>query len=379
MKTLKLNSTGPLVEFLQNILQILGFYTGSIDGIFGNGTRNAVIRFQRNFGLTPDGIVGFNTWRALSPYINGALGFIVPTNISYSSTILEINLNSLRNLYPFLEIGSIGRSVLNKNIPYIKMGQGPKEVFYSSSYHGNEWITSVVLMKFLADYCYCYKNNLTIFGYSARELFQNVTIYLVPMVNPDGVDLVTGEILVGSRPYLSAQQISNNYPNIPFVDGWKANIRGVDLNLQFPAGWANAREIKYSQGFTSPAPRDFVGYGPLTEPEALAVYNFTLIHNFRLILAYHSQGEVIYWQFQNYNPPRALYIGNQFSLVSGYSLESTPYNSSFAGYKDWFIQDYNRPGYTVEVGLGENPLPISQFDKIYSDNLGILVLGAVLA
>ena len=154
---------------------------------------------------------------------------------------------------------------------------------------------------------------------------------------------------------------------------------GVDLNLQFPAGWANAREIKYSQGFTSPAPRDFVGFGPLTEPEALAVYNFTLAHTFRLILAYHSQGEVIYWQFQNYNPPRALYIGNQFSLVSGYSLESTPYNSSFAGYKDWFIQDYNRPGYTVEVGLGTNPLPISQFDKIYSDNLGILVLGAVLA
>ena len=379
MKTLKLNSTGPLVEFLQNILQVLGFYTETIDGIFGNGTRNAVIRFQRNFGLTPDGIVGFYTWRALSPYINGALGFIVPTNISYSSTILEINLNSLRNLYPFLEIGSIGKSILNTNIPYIKMGQGPKEVFYSASFHANEWITSVVLMKFLADYCYCYKNNLTIFGYSARELFQNVTIYLVPMVNPDGVDLVTGEMPVGSRPYLSAQQISNNYPNIPFVDGWKANIRGVDLNLQFPAGWENAREIKYSQGFSSPAPRDFVGYGPLTEPEALAVYNFTLAHNFRLILAYHSQGEVIYWQFQNYNPPRALYIGNQFSLVSGYSLESTPYNSSFAGYKDWFIQDYNRPGYTVEVGLGTNPLPISQFDKIYSDNLGILVLGAVLA
>ena len=379
MKTLKLNSTGPLVEFLQNILQVLGFYTETIDGIFGNGTRNAVIRFQRNFGLTPDGIVGFYTWRALSPYINGALGFIVPTNISYSSTILEINLNSLRNLYPFLEIGSIGKSILNTDIPYIKMGQGPKEVFYSASFHANEWITSVVLMKFLADYCYCYKNNLTIFGYSARELFQNVTIYLVPMVNPDGVDLVTGEMPVGSRPYLSAQQISNNYPNIPFVDGWKANIRGVDLNLQFPAGWENAREIKYSQGFSSPAPRDFVGYGPLTEPEALAVYNFTLAHNFRLILAYHSQGEVIYWQFQNYNPPRALYIGNQFSLVSGYSLESTPYNSSFAGYKDWFIQDYNRPGYTVEVGLGTNPLPISQFDKIYSDNLGILVLGAVLA
>lgn len=36
-------------------------------------------------------------------------------------------------------------------------------------------------------------------------------------------------------------------------------------------------------------------------------------------------------------------------------------------------------GYTVECGLGENPLPISQFDTIYAENEGIFVLGAVLA
>lgn len=234
-------------------------------------------------------------------------------------------------------------------------------------------------MKFLADYCFCYQNNLTLFGYPARQLYNSTTIYIMPMVNPDGVDLVTGEIIPNSSVYQSAQLIANNFTNIPFPDGWKANIRGVDLNLQFPAGWENARAIKYSQGFTQPAPRDFVGYGPLTEPESQAIYNFTLMHNFRLILAYHSQGEVIYWQFQNFNPPRALWIGRQLAAVSGYTLEDTPYNSSFAGYKDWFIQNYNRPGYTIEVGYGINPLPISQFDQIYSDNLGILVLGAILS
>ena len=161
--------------------------------------------------------------------------------------------------------------------------------------------------------------------------------------------------------------------------GWKfLKSTGVDLNLQFPAGWQNARDIKYSQGFNKPAPRDFVGYGPLTEPEALAIYNFTLQHNFRLILAYHSQGEVIFWQFQNYNPPNSFFIGTQLANVSRYSLESTPFNSSFAGYKDWFIQNYNKPGYTIEVGLGINPLPLTQFNKIYNDNLSILVLGAIL-
>lgn len=127
-----------------------------------------------------------------------------------------------------------------------------------------------------------------------------------------------------------------------------------------------------------PAPRDFVGFAPLTEPEAIAIYNFTLQYDFKLVIAFHSQGEVIYWQFQNYNPPNAYNIGTKFSEASGYLLDSTPYDSSFAGYKDWFIQDFNKPGYTIEVGLGTNPLPISQFDQIYKDNLGILILGATL-
>ena len=127
-----------------------------------------------------------------------------------------------------------------------------------------------------------------------------------------------------------------------------------------------------------PSPRDFVGFGPLTEPEALALYNFTLVHNFRLILAYHTQGEVIYWKYADYLPERSEEIGERFAMASGYLLDITPTESAFAGYKDWFIQEYNRPGYTIEAGLGENPLPISQFNDIYNDNLGILVLGAVL-
>ena len=151
----------------------------------------------------------------------------------------------------------------------------------------------------------------------------------------------------------------------------------MDLNLQFPANWEEAKRIKYEQGFNKPAPRDFVGYSPLTEPEALALYYFTLNHNFRLILSYHTQGEVIFWKYLDFNPADSLIIGQEFSRVSGYALENTPYNSSFAGYKDWFISKYNKPGYTIEAGLGENPLPLSQFDKVYSDNLGILVLGSI--
>ena len=151
----------------------------------------------------------------------------------------------------------------------------------------------------------------------------------------------------------------------------------MDLNLQFPAKWDEAKRIKYEQGFNKPAPRDFVGYKSLTEPEAIAMYNFTRSNNFDLIIAFHTQGKEIYWNFQNINPPNGFEIGQQFATLSGYTLANVPYNSSFAGFKDWFIQDYNRPGFTIEAGIGENPLPLSQFDKIYKDNLGILTLKGI--
>lgn len=303
---------------------------------------------------------------------------IVQTNINYTHEIMMANLHELNNTYPFIQIQNVGFSVLGKSIPVIKLGRGRKQVFYSASIHAQEWITSVLLMKFIEDYCLTYVNNSSLFGVRIRDLFTQTSIYIMPMVNPDGVDLVTGFYPINSEIYRSFQSIAENFPTISFPSGYKANFNGVDLNLQFPAGWNQAKEIKYSQGFNKPSPRDFVGYGPLTEPESLAIYNFTLSYNFRLVIAYHTQGQEIYWQFQDFNPPNSEYIGNRLAQSSGYILAETPYNSSFAGYKDWFIQEFNRPGYTVEAGIGKNPLPISQFDEIYNDNIAILILGAIL-
>ena len=98
----------------------------------------------------------------------------------------------------------------------LDFGRGSKQVFYSASYHANEWITSVVLMKFIEDYCIAYNNNSRLYGYSVRRLFNSVSIYIMPMVNPDGVDLVTGNLNKASIAYLNALNISRQFPDIPF-------------------------------------------------------------------------------------------------------------------------------------------------------------------
>ena len=117
--------------------------------------------------------------------------------------------------------------------------------------------------------------------------------------------------------------------------------------------------------------------GPLTEPESLALYNYTLAHDFKLILSYHTQGEIIYGRYLEFEPVGAEELGKEFARISTYTLDDEKETNSYAGYRDWYISKYNRPGYTFETGMGQNPLPISQFEKIYKDNVGVLVTAAV--
>ena len=140
---------------------------------------------------------------------------IVNTNTKYNSSLLVQNLVALVRLYPFLNLQVTGKSVLGKNLYVIRLGNGPNRVFYSASFHANEWITSVVLMKFIEDYCNSYVNNSSLYGYNVRDLFSSSSIYIMPMVNPDGVDLVTGFLPVTSPAYRKAIEISNNFSNIP--------------------------------------------------------------------------------------------------------------------------------------------------------------------
>ena len=302
---------------------------------------------------------------------------IVKTDVPMTSRLCEDTILALVERYPFLRTEKLGVTAFGRSLRTLVVGNGPRKVVYSAAHHANEWITTPVLLKFAEELAAAMEAGGEIFGTDAGQLADTATIYMVPMVDPDGVDLVTGAIEPGTLQYETARRLADNYPAIPFPEGWKANLLGVDLNLNYPAGWLQAREIKFSQGYTRPGPRDYVGRAPLNQIETRLLAGYTEFLDPALVLAYHTQGEEIYWQFLDYDVPGARELGERFAEVSGYRLAETPYESSFAGYKDWFIQKFRRPGYTIEVGSGTNPLPLEQFDKIYQDNLGILVTAAL--
>lgn len=424
MLVLKTGSTGASVELLQLALNRAGFGPLDTDGLFGSRTKQALTAFQRSKGLSADGIAGPATNMALLPWYQGfrmysikagdslysiaqansvelpallsanpglppdnlrpgskiilPLPFdVVPTDISCSSRLVAYCVRGLSARYPFIVTGEAGRSVMGRPLWTLTMGQGRNRVLYNASHHANEWICSLVLLRFAEELAKAFVSGESIYGESAAEILSYATLCLIPAVNPDGIDLVTGDISAGEY-YANARRIAADYPRFRFPQDWKANIRGIDLNLQYPAGWEQARENKYAQGIVSPAPADFVGSAPLSAPEARAMYDFTLRYDPALILAYHTQGEVIYWKYLDFMPEGSENIAQLFSRLSGYEAEDTPFASGFAGYKDWFIQDFDRPGYTIEAGRGENPLPLEQFEQIYRDNLGILTYGTLV-
>ena len=298
---------------------------------------------------------------------------IVRTDVPITSALNDSYIQQILAAYPFCRSEVLTSTAFQRPIRTLVIGNGPRKVIFSASHHANEWITSLVLLKFAEDLALGIQNGEEL----ALQISNSATIYMVPMVDPDGVDLVAGAIGPGDIQYDLAQRLAQDYPTIPFPDGWKANLLGVDLNLNYPAGWMRAREIKFSQGFVSPGPRDYVGRSPLNQFETQALAGYTEYIDPALVLALHAQGEEIYWTFNDIFVPGAEELGRKMAQASGYTLATPPVNSSFAGYKDWFIQEFGRPGYTIEVGRGENPLPLSQFDAIYRATAPILRIAAL--
>ncbi len=289
---------------------------------------------------------------------------LISDPVSMTSCRQEAYLLRLRRQFPFVYVKTLTRTAFGRSVYALQFGSGSRKLLITAGHHANETITSDAVWQWLFTFCNALMDGEAVCGAEARELYHNAMVYLVPLVNPDGADLAAGVCASGSPEYRAAADIAVQYPDIPFPSGWKANLRGVDLNLNYPARWETARRIKKAQGISGPAPRDFAGFSPLDQPETAALAAFTRCIHPDLMLALHTQGSVIYPGPEETAPPGAHALAQAFSDASGYPVEPVPPESANAGFKDWFLQVFKRPAFTIEAGLGENPLPTSQLPEI---------------
>ncbi len=277
----------------------------------------------------------------------------------YLNEDVAVQCGQLARTYPFTAAHIIGNSVLGQPIMALRCGYGPRLIHINGAFHGNEWITSALIMRFMNELCATYAGfDAMPEARSLAKLCQEVTVWAVPMVNPDGAELAQCGVHPSHPLYRELLDWNNGEADFR---GWKANVRGVDLNDQFPAFWEEEKERRAVKG---PAPSDYCGPYPLSEPESAALAMLTARIPFLAVAALHTQGEEIYWNYRGYEPPQAEAMAARLESVSGY--KAVKLEGSDAGYKDWFIKQYGRPGFTIEAGLGTTPLPLEQFEEIYS-------------
>ena len=173
---------------------------------------------------------------------------IVNTEVPITSELNQRYLQQIAGKYPFTRLEEVGATDFQRPIWMLTIGTGKRHVLFTAAHHANEWITALVLLKYAEDLADAIQRGGILFGQRAKEMADAVTIHVIPLVNPDGVDLVTGAIGPESAQYQLARELAQKYPAIPFPEGWKANLLGVYLNLNYPAGWLQAREIKFAQG-----------------------------------------------------------------------------------------------------------------------------------
>jgi g-D-glutamyl-meso-diaminopimelate peptidase len=292
-------------------------------------------------------------------------------SIEYTDSSFRKSIKKLKEEYPFLNSFFIGQSCMGRSIPAFKIGNSDKYSLYVAAFHGSERITSTILLMYLEDICYSIKNNLPLEGINIKNVLNKKGIIIVPKINPDGCEIS----LCGAA---AAGAYAKEIKRISAGDTihWNANLRGVDINHNFSAGWHSLRNMERQMGIYGPSKTRYGGPYPESEPETAALTvlcrNFDISH----AIALHSQGKVIYWRYGDKIPKKSEKMVSIMASASGYRPDDPTGLAVGGGFKDWFIETFDRPAFTVEVGLGENPLPAEECENIYNEIKKMLVISS---
>ncbi|MCC8022281.1 MAG: M14 family metallocarboxypeptidase [Clostridiales bacterium] len=279
-------------------------------------------------------------------------------------------VDTLSEVYPFLHREVVGYSWEGRRIYALSIGNQSQCSLYHAATHGCEWLTSLVLLRFVEELCASYRSAEAFSSIDVAAALEERGAMFLPCVNPDGVQIhLYGASAAGTFTDLVESVSDGEYRR------WNANARGVDINHNFDAGWETLQEMERAQGICGPAPRQYGGKSPESELETHTLTKLCRSKSFRTAFALHAQGEEIYYLYGDNRPRRADLMAKILSASSGYRLADQEGLASHGGFKDWFVKERNRPAFTIELGRGENPLPLEDFPAIYEKVREMFLLG----
>lgn len=287
---------------------------------------------------------------------------------SYSYEKMLNDAQTLEVLYPeIIKVDSIGESEWGNNIPCIYLGKGKESILLIGTHHAREWITTQFLMELVKEYAAGYEKEEQIGEYSAK-LLDDISLVIVPMLNPDGVMIqqngLQGHSIIKQLKLWRMNHFSRDFKR------WKANGLGIDLNRQYPADWGALKKWPAWSSY-----KQYRGKEPIQAKEVKEVVSFTQQLKPILSLTYHTSGQEVYWYYQTpkENIVRDYVLAKQIGKMTGYELGLPESDAVGGGYTDWFITTFQRPAFTIEMCelVKETNPPNSCLHDEYNRNVAV--------
>jgi Predicted carboxypeptidase len=272
------------------------------------------------------------------------MGFIMAYDRVFGWAEVASAASILRCRYDeLLDAGSIGNSGLGKELSILTLGRGTRRVLFVGTHHGTEHITANLLLMFAERLCAAAERGTKLGRAAAEYIFATRTVDIIPMLNPDGAAIAQ----------------SGTY--------WQANARGVDLNHNYNAGFAEYKRMEADAGITGGCATRYSGEYPESEPETEALCAYVRATKPDVVVCLHTQGGEIYFGYDDIVPRGTASLAARMARHSGYVLSEPAGMASYGGCKDWFTLEFEKPGITIECGHGTNPLPPEIATEIYRE------------
>lgn len=254
------------------------------------------------------------------------------------------------------------RSIMGREIPLITLGNGKRAVLYVGAHRGTESLTAGLLLDFALEYLKQYERLATVYEYPMRYLFEDRRIYIVPMLNPDGVEYALHG--VGTENPLRERLLKMN-PSGDFST-WQANSRGVDLGHNYDAGFSDCKRAERDAGILGGAPADYSGEYPESEPETAALCRFLRLRREEIkgVLSFHTGEGEIFCSCGDNLTAKTMSVGRVLSRFTGYRLVRPESISPVGTLADWCITSLHRPAFTVNCGGVFNASPAVIYEHL---------------